>query len=296
MNDMYVIAGVTKQGHMQAIERENAWKAKVVEYLGLIATTRILHPGMGLRTMYAQLQPEGIGRDAFIDLGMEFGYRLQEVKVAHRTTFSVKSARFKNLLGGMRLTGVNQGWVSDLFYFPINGQHFYISLIMDVYTRQLVGYSIADNMRAENNVAALKMALERTGIEDFCGYLIHHSDRGSQYVSDAYTDLLLKYGVLISMSTSALDNAYAERVNGTIKNDYLSRWEIDSFSKLVCKGAEAIENYNNRYHTALKMSPNDFAKLMELTPIEKRVPMTHFVLNNLSNQETQLSISFPVQH
>jgi len=69
-------------------------------------------------------------------------------------------------LGGKRFTGVNQVWVSDIFNFPLNNKHYYMVLIMDVYSRKIVGYSVAGNMRAENNINALQTALTLRGIDD----------------------------------------------------------------------------------------------------------------------------------
>src|SRR5690554_7952496 len=89
-------------------------------------------------------------------------------------------------------------------------------LIIDVYTREVLGYNVGDNMRKEANIKALKMALEGIAPEQR-EKMIHHSDRGSQYGSREYKKLLTDNGIQISMGMKAQDNAYAERINGTIK-------------------------------------------------------------------------------
>ena len=72
----------------------------------------------------------------------------------------------------------------------VNGEwSFYIVFIMDVYSRRIIGYNIADNMRAEHNLSSLKMALKTRDIENYEQQLIHHSDKGTQYASDSYTEL-----------------------------------------------------------------------------------------------------------
>ena len=133
----------------------------------MMEQAREIHPGMGLRTMYEMLDPEGIGRDAFIALGLQEGFRLKNIEKQTRTTYSVKSNRYSNLLGEMEFTDINQLWSSDITYFFCLDQFFYIVFIMDVYSRRIIGYSIADNMRAENNVAALEMALKTRGITKY---------------------------------------------------------------------------------------------------------------------------------
>jgi transposase InsO family protein len=89
--------------------------------------------------------------------------------------------------------------------------------IIDVYTKEIVGYKLSNHMRGQANIEALKAALKQNQSP-----LIHHSDRGSQYTYGKYVDLLRSNGTSISMALSGLDNAYAERINRTIKEEYLS--------------------------------------------------------------------------
>lgn len=292
MKHLYGICGISKQGHWDAIKREREQMAKEPFYIGFIEEVRDMHPGMGLRKMYQQFHPSGIGRDAFIALGLYHGYRLRAVETPHKTTYSVKSAQYNNLLVGKEFTDVNQIWVSDLFYFPLGGQHYYVVLIMDVYSRRIVGYSVADNMRAENNIAALNMALNLRGIDQYDQQLIHHSDRGGQYISNDYTNLLESYGIAISMCTYVLENAHCERANGTIKNEYLKRWPIKNFYQLKKRTAMAVENYNNRLHTTLKMTPINYETYVKELNINERPILEIFTLNKELDNPKQLSFDF----
>jgi len=235
----------------------------------MMEQAREIHPGMGLRTMYEMLAPEGIGRDGFIALGLQEGFRLKSIEKQTRTTYSVKSSRYKNLLGGVEFTDINELWSSDITYFFCLEQFFYIVFIMDVYSRRIIGYSIADNMRAENNVTALKMALKTRDINDYSQRLIHHSDKGTQYASDSYTQLLEQYGIRISMCNEVYENTHIERVNDTIKNQYLKRMEINNRKELDKKLDEVIKTYNEtRPHQSLKKrSPVQYEN--DLKPIEK---------------------------
>jgi putative transposase len=101
-----------------------------------------------------------------------------------KTTFSSPYSRYRNLLVDKKLTDINQLWTSDLTYFKVGKIFYYIVFIIDVYSRVIVGYSVADNMRAENNVIALQMAFQYRKCSKFNYRLTHHSDRGGQYISE----------------------------------------------------------------------------------------------------------------
>ena len=243
--------------------------------------------------MYEQFNPEGIGRDAFISLGLLNGFRLKTIRNPVITTRGVKYSLYPNLIIDKKLTNVNQLWVSDLFYFNLNGKHYYIVLIMDVYSRRILGYSAADNMRAEQNVKALNMALKLRGIAEYDDQLTHHSDRGSQYISEAYTSLLLDYKIRISMCTNVLDNSYMERVNGTIKNSYLKLWPIENELQLKSQFIHrAIDGYNNRQHQSIgKKTPIEFETYVkELSQKERPVMKVFTISNQNSENPNQLSL------
>lgn len=161
---------------------------------------------------------------------------------------------------------------SDITYFSLGREHYYLVFIIDVYTRLIVGYAASGHMRTEANSGALKMALEVMEYQPWG--IIHHSDRGSQYGSHEYTQQLVENKIHISMGVVAWENAYAERVNGIIKNEYLKRWEIKDFKDLTRKVAKAVNHYNEkRMHRAFKMghTPMSFYKnLIDLLPKKDR--------------------------
>ncbi|MGF1925767.1 MAG: IS3 family transposase [Bacteroidia bacterium] len=252
MSGLYTHCQISKQGHYKSLQREIHWQNQEELVVGLIMQVREIHPAMGIRTIYELCQPEGIGRDAFISIGIYYGFRVKVFRNKTRTTFSSPYSRYQNLLVDKELDNINQLWTSDLTYFKVDNKDCYIVLIMDVYSRLIVGYSVADNMRAANNVAALKMALTIRGLHSYEHKLIHHSDRGGQYISDVYTDLLKEHKIRISMCNIVYENAHIERVNGTIKNQYLIHWNITSFQMLKTEVKRAVETYNNQKpHSAL---------------------------------------------
>jgi putative transposase len=295
MKGVYMLCGISKQAHHKAIKRQMGQLEKEIVYIRLMEQTREIHPGMGLRVMYDMLQPEGIGRDAFIATGLREGFRLKAVEKFTRTTYSTKYTRYRNLLGGKWFTDVNQLWSSDITYFYCLGRFYYLVMVMDVYSRRIIGYSIADNMRAENNLAALAMALNLRGEGNYHNNLIHHSDKGSQYASDIYTDTLQDCGIMISMCDDVYENTHIERANDTIKNQYLGRMDIGNEQELKRKVAEVIRSYNTlRPHKSLSgLSPTDYEILLKTIPMEKRFNMQIYTVNKVEKKDpNQLELMF----
>lgn len=294
MKAVYLLCNLSKQAHHQAMMRLVSQQEKKNSYIGLMMETREIHPGMGLRTMFEMLEPEGIGRDHFIALGLQEGFRLKAVKNFVRTTYSARS-RYRNLLEGKQFTDVNQLWSSDITYLYCLDRFYYIVMIMDVYSRRILGYSVADNMKAENTLDALKMAIALRGRLNYHNELIHHSDKGSQYVSDIYTDTLTEYGIQISMCDEVYENTHIERLNDTIKNQYINRRSITNEKHLKQEVAKTMETYNTkRPHQSLDgMSPVDFETYLKKIPIPNRFKMQVYTSSRIEPRDpNQLNLLF----
>ena len=127
------------------------------------------------------------------------------------------------------------------------GYHFcYLSLILDAYSEEIVGWSVGPTLDTEYPIAALRMALKRIEGKDVS--LIHHSDRGCQYASGGYVEMLRRRGIRISMTESGdpKENAQAERINNTMKNELLKGKVFRSLDEVVAATALAVDFYNNR--------------------------------------------------
>ena len=256
LNDLYQLLGISKQAVHQQEKRQLIFDRKFSELMVEVDALRRDQPGCGVEKMYYTLKPDFIGRDRFVESFMELGYRVKRIKNYHRTTIPV-SWKYPNLIEGLIVKKKNTVWQSDITYFDIKGKFYYLVFIIDVYTRQIVGYAVSNHLRAEANLRALKMAIKNHGVPR-----IHHSDRGSQYIQKEYTGLLKEKEVKISMGLKGQDNAYAERINGTIKNEYLKHWQIESLESLKRKVSKAVNHYNGkRIHNSLpvKLSPDSFA-------------------------------------
>lgn len=270
LNALYQLVGISKQAVTQYERRQLAFDNRIIQLALEADELREQHPGCGVKKMYQILQPDFIGRDRFIDTMMQLGYRLKRKKNYRRTTIA-GSKFYPNLIKGIEVDGPSQVWQSDITYIPVGDKHYYATFIIDVYTKKIVGYQVTDHMRATANVNALKMALRHHDPPK-----IHHSDRGSQYTYNEYVELLTSKATRISMATSAQDNAYAERINKTIKEEYLDHWKPSSLNQLKAMVDRAVENYNNvRHHNNLgKLSPNDFEK--SLSGMHPRKTITIF--------------------
>lgn len=260
LNSLYRVVGITKQAVFKHQKAQLVFDFKLMNLLVEVDELRHEHPGCGVEKMYDTLKPDFLGRDQFIEVFMELGYRVKRNKNYVRTTMPTH-LRYPNLIEGKYVTGPNQVWQSDITYFYLNGRFYYIVFIIDVYSKKIMGHKVSDNMRADANIQALKIALREKGENG--QELIHHSDRGSQYVEKRYLKLLSDNNIKVSMGKKAQENAYAERINGTIKNEYLKRWNIKDFKSLRSRVRRAITHYNEkRIHRNLpnKQSPLTFEK------------------------------------
>jgi len=157
----------------------------------------------------------------------------------------------------------NKVWMSDITYIKILGGWMYLAIVMDLYSRRIVGWSLSKNLKTELVERALVMAIGRrrpgTG-------LIHHSDRGVQYASYQYRTLLENNGMISSMSRSGdcLDNAVAERFFCTLKTECLTNWQDSSFYDVKADIVDYIEMFYNsqRLHSSINyLSPCEFEAL-----------------------------------
>lgn len=276
MNTLYKTVGITKQAVDQYDKRQLVFDQKTGYLMIEAEQLRRDHPGCGVEKMYNTLKPDFIGRDRFIDTFMSLGYRLKRVNNQRRTTYA-GSIYYPNLIQGAQLQGASEIWQSDITYIRVKEKFYYAVFIIDVYTKEIVGYSITDHMRASANTSALKMALKKHQAPK-----IHHSDRGSQYTSHQYTKLLRDNGTSISMGLIAQENAYAERINGTIKNEFIKYWDPQNYEQLKRSLNKAVAYYNNKrpHNNIKKNNPRKYSLLISSLKPYQRKTMTIFDYNN----------------
>lgn len=272
MKDLYNIAGISKQALWQHNKCQEEASRIVSKVVGLIEKTRVNHKRMGCRRIYYTAQGLlPVGRDLFEQIGFANGYKLKIKKNVMKTTWSQRVEVYPNLIEGMVLNGINQVWQSDIFYCKVEETDYYGISIEDVYSRKLLALHLSKSLAAEQNVKALRKALQARKGSDVKG-CVFHSDRGSQYISESHKTLLKDAEMRISMCKMPQENAYVERVQGTMKYEYLFEHKL-THANLHKMTQKILHWYNDkRPHSALKMmTPTGFEKRMN-NLIEKDRP------------------------
>ena len=202
-----------------------------------------------------------VGRDSFENIIDRYHLKVRQKTRKPRTTDSRHGLpTYPNLIKDLIPTRCNQIWVSDITYITIwedayHTSFCYLSLILDAYSEEIVGYHVGASLATRYTITALRMALER-----ICGKqnidLIHHSDRGLQYASHDYINLLKEYHIRISMTETGdpKDNAQAERINNTMKNELLKGMRFSSIEEVQEAVKQAVDFYNHeRPHMSIDM-------------------------------------------
>jgi len=275
MKDLYAVAGITKQALWKHKKRQEIVDSTTRQIVEKIKDIRKRHKRMGCRHMYfACNETLPVGRDAFEQIGLANGFRVKRKRNAMKTTWSQRVEIYPNLVEGLTINGINQVWQSDMFYIKIEGQNCYGVTIMDVYSRKLLALHISKSLSAVQLKAAMKKALKARSGQEIRG-CIFHSDRGSQYISSSHKKLLNDQGIKSSMCLVPQENAYVERVQGTMKYDYLEPFELRE-KNLRYMMPKIIRYYNQeRPHSSLNMmTPDNFEHLLALLPENLRPEMT----------------------
>ena len=233
----------------------------ILEQIDLI---RKQQPRCGGRKLFIMLQAFfkqhniTIGRDKFFDLLKSNKLLVRRTKRSVHTTNSKHHFyRYPNLVKDFTPLKAHELWVADITYIPLKERFAYLFLITDAYSRMIVGFYVSDDMKVTSAVVALKKALAQKPPETI---VIHHSDRGIQYCSTEYVNLLMQNNAMISMTNKGdpLENAVAERVNGILKTELISSYynNIDDASLHISR-CITIYNYRRRHSSLNWQIPAD---------------------------------------
>ncbi len=259
--------GVTKQAYYKYDESKVMQRAAQESFvLEFVRSVRARDPGIGgmkLWYMYRQSFDGNnpVGRDRFADIINEHHLKVRMKVRKPKTTDSTHGLpTYPNIVKNFIPTGPNQLWVSDITYIAIwvDAFHYifcYLSIVLDAYTEEIVGWSVGPTLETIYPLKALKMALKRLERKEEVN-LIHHSDRGIQYASSEYVDLLNRNHISISMTETGdpKDNAQAERINNTMKNELLKDIRFTSLDEVIAAVSRAVDFYNNeRPHMSIDM-------------------------------------------
>jgi len=196
-----------------------------------------------------------MGRDKFFDFLRANNLLVPKLKNFHITTNSKHQFhKYKNIVKDSVPTRPEQLWVSDITYIKTENGHNYLALVTDAYSKQVMGYKLANHMKTSLCIDALNMAIKNRKYPN--KKLIHHSDRGFQYCNSRYTDFAESNGIIMSMTEQydPYENAVAERVNRTLKYEYGLRQTIKNSELAKKMTDQAVYVYNNlRMHLSLDL-------------------------------------------
>jgi transposase InsO family protein len=277
--------GYSKQAYFKHLKTAENTSLKSEVILGLVKQKREIWKRGSGRNLHKSLEEEfkqhqiKIGRDKFFDFLREQNLLIKPKRHRAKTTCSYHHFnKYPNVIEDLIPMRSNEIWVSDITYLWLQqkDKFCYLSIITDLYSRKIVGYCVHEDLSVNGCIEALKMALKQQ--VNKTENLIHHSDRGVQYCCHAYVKLLKSNHIKISMTQTGdpLENAVAERINKTIKEEFTNDRQIN-FTNIVETKAEIkkfIEFYNNkRPHRSIEwLTPN---KAHQQTGALKRVWKTY---------------------
>jgi len=247
----------------QVYYRLNWSKAKgqntATKVISIVNKGRIRMPRLGSRKLYLKhyqsFRDIGVGRDKLFKILKANQLLIKPLKSYRITTDSHHRFRkHKNLVSSLIINRPEQVWVSDITYIGSRGNHRYLALVTDAYSKKIVGYDISNSLSANGSIRALSMAIKARKYKN--DSLIHHSDRGVQYCCNEYQKLLTRNKIKCSM-TEAYDpyeNAVAERINRVLKEEFLlEQYDVNlkTMKKII---KETVSVYNNeRPHMSCHM-------------------------------------------
>ena len=274
VNRLCALAGVTRQAFYKrdedALFQRLALEQFVVQF---VLEVRAKDPKMGMDKLWRMYQRRfadeyRVGRDVFRSIMHERGLHLRRRPRATRTTDSRHNLpTYPNLVKSVIPMRPNHIWVSDITYIgtedstsPQGYRFVFLTIVMDAYSKRILGWCVAPTLEAAYSIKALEMAV-KTLPEGFEDTLIHHSDRGTQYASAAYIKVLNANRIIPSMTEDGnpKDNAMAERINSTVKNELLHGRTFSNLRQVSDAVRTAVEFYNmERPHSSLDwLTPNE---------------------------------------
>ncbi len=252
------VVGMSRQNYYKQRRRRQQQEVDEDFILSLVRRERGLQPQLGVRKLWTLLSEEfgsagvSMGRDRLFSLLGRHGLLIKHRRRQVRTTDSRHGfGVYGNLLQEAELTAPHQGYVSDITYIRTDEGFMYLSLVMDAYSRAVVGYDCSDRLEADGALRSLSQALKQLPSGS---HPIHHSDRGIQYCCGRYINKLKGRDLRISMTevNHCYENGKAERLNGILKQEYGLGAGYLRKSDAVRAVSEAVWLYNHRRpHQAL---------------------------------------------
>ena len=255
--------GVNRQVYYRRLKAVKRRKSRAVKVLELVESIRIRMPKIGTRKLYFMLEedlkPLRVGRDMLFRILKANHMLIKPTRRYHITTNSHHRFRkHKNLIENVVPDKPEQIWVSDITYVGNRENPMYLALITDAYSKQIMGHDLSNSLDLSGSLRALKMAIKKRKYKN--NVVTHHSDRGLQYCSNQYQNILNRNNIKCSMTESydPYANAIAERVNGILKAEFIgykNNESIETMGKLVRNSIE-IYNQQRPHFSCFYKTPN----------------------------------------
>ena len=256
---MVKLAGVSRASYYRFDENVKTGPDPDMELRDAIQRIALDWPVYGRRRMTKELRRQGlnVNKKRVARIMREDNLLcLRKRKFVVTTDSNHGRKVYPNLAGEMILTGTDQLWRADITYIRLRDEFVYLAVILDAFSRRVIGWALDRTMEDDLTLSALRMALSRRMVAPG---LVHHSDRGSQYASLEYTNLLKEHGIVISMSRKGnpWDNAACESFMKTLKYEEVHRNEYRDLAEARYEIREFLEKVYNekRLHSALGYVP-----------------------------------------
>jgi transposase InsO family protein len=243
---------MSRQNYYKQTQRKAKQEFEEELMLHLVKTERKIQPCIGGRKLHYMVKTEclengiKIGRDKFFAFLSRNDLLIsREARIPRTTDSRHRLGVYENILKDSKITKQNEAWVSDITYIRTMEGFMYAALITDYDSRKIIGTHIGDSLESIGCINALKMALNTLKKGEVP---IHHSDRGCQYCSYAYIDMLTAHNIRISMTEKnhCYENAMAERVNGILKQEFELGQTFKTKEQAKKAFEQAVYIYNNR--------------------------------------------------
>lgn len=262
----YKAIGLTRQFLYKRKKRKAQIEKKSTPILILAKKKREKFKHMGSRRMFYNLNIQDIGINKFEKLMSENNLTVTIKKRRIITTQGYYEECDVNMINGKELNDINQVIAGDITYYKTHNKTYYICTLKDMYSKRIVGLYGSDNMMATTIIKALRQAIKLRG-RGIHG-CIHHSDAGTQYKSNIYTNLIKIHHIVPSIAENCLQNGMAEQLNGALKNDYMPS-NIRSVKELNKFLTQIKKTINEEIPVSILgyMTPEQYEEYLKSTPL-----------------------------